>query len=106
TILAGRDEAQFAALGVISGIPIADGVVGDLGGGSLEPVDVEDGGIRDGVTLPLGPLRLIDMSAASVSKARGIIDAHLEQTELMDRLRGRFFYAVGGTWRNLARLHM
>ena len=106
TILAGKDEAQFAALGVISGIPVADGIVGDLGGGSLELIDVKDGAIRDGVTLPLGPLRLIDMSAGSVSKARSIIDAHLEQAELMDRLRGRFFYAVGGTWRNLARLHM
>ena len=106
SILAGRDEAQFAALGVISGIPIADGIVGDLGGGSLELVDVKDGAIRDGVTLPLGPLRLIDMSGGSVSKARSIIDAQLGQSELMDRLRGRFFYAVGGTWRNLARLHM
>jgi exopolyphosphatase/guanosine-5'-triphosphate,3'-diphosphate pyrophosphatase len=106
SILAGRDEAQFAALGVISGIPIADGIVGDLGGGSLELVDVKDGAIRDGVTLPLGPLRLIDMSGGSVSKARSIIDAQLGQSKLMDRLRGRFFYAVGGTWRNLARLHM
>ena len=106
SILAGKDEAQFAALGLISGIPTADGIVGDLGGGSLELVDVKDGAIRDGVTLPLGPLRLIDMSGGSVAKARSIIDSHLGQTELMERLRGRFFYAVGGTWRNLARLHM
>jgi exopolyphosphatase / guanosine-5'-triphosphate,3'-diphosphate pyrophosphatase len=106
TILAGKDEAQLAALGVISGIPSADGIVGDLGGGSLELVDVKDGAIRDGVTLPLGPLRLIDMSGGSVAKARNIIDGQLQQTALMDRLRGRFFYAVGGTWRNLARLHM
>ena len=106
SILAGKEEAQFAALGLISGIPAADGIVGDLGGGSLELVDVKDGAIRDGVTLPIGPLRLIDMSGGSVAKARSIIDAHLEQTELMERLRGRFFYAVGGTWRNLARLHM
>ena len=106
TILAGKDEAELAALGVISGIPEADGIVGDLGGGSLELIDVKNGKIRDGVTLPLGPLRLIDMSAGSVSKARSIVDAQLEKTELLERLKGRAFYAVGGTWRNLARLHM
>ena len=46
--LAGEEEAQLAALGVLSGIPSADGIVGDLGGGSLELVDVKDGVIRDG----------------------------------------------------------
>ncbi len=35
-VLTGKEEARYAALGVIAGIPDADGVVGDLGGGSLE----------------------------------------------------------------------
>jgi exopolyphosphatase / guanosine-5'-triphosphate,3'-diphosphate pyrophosphatase len=106
SVLTGKEEARFAALGVISGIRDADGIVGDLGGGSLELIDVKDDKLHDGVTLPLGPLRLIDMSGNSIDRARKIIDERLKQAKVLERLKGRTFYAVGGTWRNLARLHM
>lgn len=104
--LSGKEEAQFAALGVIAGVPGADGVVGDLGGGSLELVDIGDGAIRDGITLPIGPLRLIDLSAGSMNEASKIVDEALRSTRLVENLRGRDFYAVGGAWRNLGKLHM
>ncbi|HEY7748988.1 MAG TPA: exopolyphosphatase [Aestuariivirgaceae bacterium] len=104
--LSGRQEAQFAALGVMAGIPHADGVVGDLGGGSLELVDVRDGAVRDGVTLPIGPLRLIDLSGGSMKQAGKIVDEALTSTKLVENMRERDFYAVGGTWRNLGKLHM
>ena len=45
-VLSGRREAQFSALGVVSGIYRPDGVVGDLGGGSLELVDVHGARIK------------------------------------------------------------
>lgn len=106
SILTGKEEARFAALGVIAGIPEADGIVGDLGGGSLELIDVKDGKLRDGITLPIGPLRLIDMSGGSMKRAKEIIDEYVDKAKLLENLKGRAFYAVGGTWRNLARLHM
>ena len=64
----GDEEAHLSALGVLSGIPEADGIVGDLGGGSLELVGV-DATARSArsATLPLGPLRLIELA----DKARG-----------------------------------
>lgn len=105
-ILSGRQEAQYSALGVMAGIPHADGLVGDLGGGSLELIDIRDGAIRDGITLPIGPLRLIDLSGGSMKAARRIVDEALESTPLIQQLAGRDFYAVGGTWRNLGKLHM
>jgi exopolyphosphatase/guanosine-5'-triphosphate,3'-diphosphate pyrophosphatase len=105
-VLSGKEEARYAALGVMASIPDADGIVGDLGGGSLELVDVANGQIGDGVTLPLGPLRLIDLSGRSLNQARKIIDTHFDRIPLIDRLAGRSFFAVGGTWRNLLRLHM
>ncbi len=105
-ILTGKEEARFAALGVIAGIPEADGIVGDLGGGSLELIDVLDGKLRDGITLPIGPLRLIDMSGGSIARAKEIVDEYLDKTHILENLTDRTFYAVGGTWRNLARLHM
>jgi exopolyphosphatase / guanosine-5'-triphosphate,3'-diphosphate pyrophosphatase len=105
-ILTGKEEARYAAQGVVASIPEADGVVGDLGGGSLELINVKDGKLFDGVTLPLGPLRLIDMSSESISKARSIIDEYLDKAKVLETLKDRSFYAVGGTWRNLARLHL
>jgi exopolyphosphatase/guanosine-5'-triphosphate,3'-diphosphate pyrophosphatase len=105
-VLTGKEEARFAALGVISSIPEADGIVGDLGGGSLELIDISDGKLIDGVTLPLGPLRLIDMSGEDMGKARKIVDEYLAETKVLNLLKGRNFYAVGGTWRNLARVHL
>ena len=105
-MLTGKEEARYAALGVIAGIPDADGVAGDLGGGSLELIDIKDGKVRDGITLPIGPLRLIDMSGGSIDKARKIVDDYFAKSKILERLRGRVFYAVGGTWRNLGKLHM
>ncbi len=105
-VLSGKEEARYAALGVIAGIPEADGIAGDLGGGSLELIDIKDGKLRDGVTLPIGPLRLIDMSGGSINRARKIVDEYFDKAKILDKLKGRSFYAVGGTWRNLARLHM
>jgi exopolyphosphatase / guanosine-5'-triphosphate,3'-diphosphate pyrophosphatase len=105
-ILTGKDEARYAALGVLAGIPEADGLVGDLGGGSLELIDVRDGKLFDGVTLPLGPLRLIDMSGDNIGRARKLVDEYLRDVKVLAQLKGRSFYAVGGTWRNLARVHL
>jgi exopolyphosphatase/guanosine-5'-triphosphate,3'-diphosphate pyrophosphatase len=106
-VLTGKQEATFAAHGVLSATPDADGVVGDLGGGSLELVDVRGGKLRDGVTLPLGPLRIIgEIGSTDTEAARAFIDEQLDKAGLLAGLHGRTLYAVGGAWRNLARLHM
>ena len=106
-VLTGKQEAAYAARGVLSGIPEADGIVGDLGGGSLELVDVRGGKLRDGITLPLGPLRIIgEIGGDHIDEARKYIDAQLDRAKLLAGLEGRTLYAVGGAWRNLARLHM
>jgi exopolyphosphatase/guanosine-5'-triphosphate,3'-diphosphate pyrophosphatase len=105
-VLSGTEEAELAALGVISGIHAADGFVGDLGGGSLELIDVRGGRLGDATTLPLGGLRLIDASGGNLKKAREIVDAELAKVDWLEKGRGRDLYIVGGTWRALARLHM
>lgn len=105
-LLSGAKEAQFSALGVISGFHAPDGIVGDMGGGSLELVDVNGFEVGEGVTMPLGGLALQDLSGGSLKKAQRIIRATLARApEYLENLHGRTFYAVGGTWRALARLH-
>ncbi|WP_445242169.1 exopolyphosphatase [Methylovirgula sp. 4M-Z18] len=105
-LLSGAREAHLSALGVVSSIWRADGVVGDLGGGSLELIDVKGHKLGRGVTLPLGGLALADASGGSVEKAQRIARSAFAKAIPLERLRGRTFYAVGGTWRALGRLHM
>jgi exopolyphosphatase/guanosine-5'-triphosphate,3'-diphosphate pyrophosphatase len=105
SILSGRREAQLTALGVISGIHEPDGIVGDLGGGSLELVQISGQTSRSGLTFPLGGLALQDLTGHSIKKAERIVEQALGKVDLLKRGRGRTFYAVGGTWRARARLH-
>jgi exopolyphosphatase / guanosine-5'-triphosphate,3'-diphosphate pyrophosphatase len=105
-ILSGPREAKLSALGVISGIHKPDGIVGDLGGGSLELIDVRGHQVRGGVTLPLGSLALQDLSHKSLKRAERIVGTELAEVPRLSAGRGRTFYAVGGTWRALARIHI
>jgi exopolyphosphatase/guanosine-5'-triphosphate,3'-diphosphate pyrophosphatase len=105
-VLDGKEEARLAALGVLSGIPDADGLSGDLGGGSLELVRMSRGMIAENATLPFGPLRLREMVDKGRSRLRDTIDDRLGTMRWLNRAGGRNFYAVGGAWRALARLHM
>ena len=105
-VLTGAQEAYYSALGVICGFHHPDGIAGDLGGGSLELVDVKGREIGEGVTLPLGGLRLQETAGGKVSEASRIARKALRGVSWIGSGKGRDFYAVGGTWRNLARLHM
>lgn len=104
-VLSAQDEAHLAGEGVISGIPEAEGTVGDLGGGSLELVNVSEGATERGISLPLGVLRLRP-SASGEREARDTLRSALRNSSIRDRTKGRNFYMVGGSWRALARVDM
>ncbi|HZC38626.1 MAG TPA: Ppx/GppA family phosphatase [Sphingomicrobium sp.] len=104
-VLSATEEARLAGEGVLSGIPDAEGIVGDLGGGSLELVDVRAGVASGGISMPLGVLRL-DTNAKSEQAARDQLKAKLDRSDLRKRSRGRTFYMIGGSWRALARIDM
>nr|WP_321459308.1 Ppx/GppA phosphatase family protein [uncultured Cohaesibacter sp.] len=105
-VLSGEDEARKSALGVVSAMLDPCGVVGDLGGGSLELISVEGSTLGTGATHPLGGLRLQDMSQGSVKQAQKLAKSELEESQQLGSLEGKTFYAVGGTWRALGKLHM
>lgn len=104
-VLSGEEEARLAAFGVRFGCPRADGLVGDLGGGSLELADLRAGMVDVAETAPLGALRL-SVSGLDMKSLTSSIDRSLSEMECPPRGRGRSLYAVGGTWRTLAKLHM
>ena len=105
-LLSGKREAELSAMGVISGFWKPQGLVGDLGGGSLELIDVKGTEFGKGVTLPLGVLSLLDLSGGNIKKAQKHIKELLSDLPQLKAARGQSFYAVGGTWRSLAKLHM
>lgn len=105
-VLSGEEEAKFASLGIISGFYNPDGIAGDLGGGSLELIDIKGKEFGKGITLPLGGLRLSEYAGGSLSKAQSFARKQLKTAKLLSKGEGRTFYAVGGTWRNIAKLHM
>jgi len=107
SVITGKQEAHLAASGVISGFPGAQGMVADLGGGSLEIIGVDHKkGVVGGSTLPLGGLRLIDISGGDLKKAGKIVDTELAKVDWLEKGKGKPLYVVGGTWRAFARLHM
>src|SRR6202000_2291158 len=85
------------------GIPDADGLAADLGGGSLDMVSVKDGKTGSAYTMPFGPLRLMGQPQGHPDKAVDIVDKGLRN---IGDLSARALYAVGGIWRSFARVDM
>ncbi len=104
-VLSPDQEAKLAGEGVLSGIPRASGIVGDLGGGSLELIPVSERASSAGVSLPLGVLR-VRATAAGEKQVRKGLRASLRETDLGTAARNGCFYMVGGSWRALARIDM
>jgi exopolyphosphatase/guanosine-5'-triphosphate,3'-diphosphate pyrophosphatase len=102
-ILDGAEEAKLSALGVSGGAPDAKGVVGDLGGASLELVEIGPGGPRRGETYPLGPLTLMDEEEFDYDHVTQSVERVLKDARVLTK-RGGDFYAVGGAWRALGRI--
>ncbi len=105
-VISGEEEARLSGLGVLSGMPEANGIMGDLGGGSLELVELRSGGSHRQATLPLGPLRMASTVLETPSKLKQTIDGALDAVEWLPGHAGGELYAVGGAWRALARIHI
>jgi exopolyphosphatase/guanosine-5'-triphosphate,3'-diphosphate pyrophosphatase len=102
-ILDGAEEARLSALGVMAGAPDAEGVVGDLGGASLELIEIGAGGVGKGETFALGPLSLSREGPFDLERVLRDINASLANSETLKKPGGDF-YAVGGAWRALGRI--
>lgn len=105
-ILSGEQEARYAAEGIMMGFPSANGIAGDLGGGSVELIDIRAGQLASATSLPLGGLRLIDLTGDKIERAVPLVDEAVNAVTWASEGKGRPFYAVGGTWRALAKVHM
>jgi exopolyphosphatase / guanosine-5'-triphosphate,3'-diphosphate pyrophosphatase len=105
-VLSGEEEARLGALGVIAGNPDARGVMGDLGGSSLELIALENGAPGPSLTLPLGPLQLIEQSGGDPAEAAKVAKERFRTPDWLPRVKHRDLFAVGGAWRALAKFNM
>lgn len=105
-VLSGVEEARLSALGTLCAIPDADGIVGDIGGGSLELVEVRGGETKNHATLPLGTIPLLESGLSPQKAQKKLIAPLLDGLPWLSNAKKKTFYAVGGSWRALAKRHM
>jgi exopolyphosphatase/guanosine-5'-triphosphate,3'-diphosphate pyrophosphatase len=105
-ILSGQEEAAYSADGMLCGIPAADGILADIGGGSMEVIRLVGGTRGASQSLPLGVIRLAERSGGDPVKARAIAEADLQTVPWLADAGDRDLYLVGGAWRALARIHL
>lgn len=105
-VLSGTEEAEYSAEGVVCGIPTANGLLADIGGGSMEVVQLKSGIRGPSQTLPLGVIRLAERSGNDPIRARAIAEEDMAGVPWLAEATGLDLYLVGGAWRALARIHM
>jgi exopolyphosphatase/guanosine-5'-triphosphate,3'-diphosphate pyrophosphatase len=110
-VVSGTDEARLAFLGSVHSLPVAHGIVVDVGGGSMELVRFEDRQPVAPWTLPLGAVRLTDRFLTSdpptQQQVRALRKHVLEQIRKADvppLESGDALVGTGGTIRNLAKV--
>jgi exopolyphosphatase/guanosine-5'-triphosphate,3'-diphosphate pyrophosphatase len=106
TVISGKKEARLAADGVCSSIYMPEGLAGDLGGGSIELIGLDGGNINEQSTLPIGPLRLLDAGKGDKDKMRRLIIDAIDAERWLEKAHPPHFYAIGGSFRALAHIHM
>lgn len=103
-IIDGEVEARLSAKGALSSVPDAQGVVVDLGGGSLDLCESGERGAY--ASLPLGVLTLQNLSENDPYKAVDIMADSLREHAFLQKESLQDLVAVGSGMRSLAMLHM
>lgn len=105
-LLTGEAEAAASGLGVIAALPTADGIVVDLGGGSLELVRISAGKIRETASLNLGIFSVAELTAKGPGRLRKYLQKRIADIPWLWTANDLPLYLVGGSWRALARVHI
>lgn len=100
--LSGEEEALTSAKGVAWAFPGANGIVADLGGGSLELTEISGYHCTHGVSMPIGSLRLQAMRAKGAAHFRRDVDKMLDRADWTAN-PGSTLFLVGGSLRAFAR---
>lgn len=105
-VVEGDDEARLSAKGVLHGLHARDGIVADLGGGSLELARLRDGDICEAVSIPIGTMRLMAKSMGDLGSMAREVAFRLDKLHWLESCPKRTLYPIGGAWRAFARLRI
>lgn len=111
-ILSGEEEARLGALAALERLAFRDGVVIDLGGGSLQISQVRAGGIHCTASLPLGAVRTTKRFFKNDPPTKQEILALRTEVRkqvgsaLPPALEAKSMIGTGGTIRTLAAMHL
>ena len=110
-IISGEEEARYAFLGTAAAWPLADDLVLDVGGGSIQLAVTRDGAFDRAGSAPLGVLRLTERflqhdppKRKELDTLREHVRATLSELPVPPRRSYRRMYGLGGTIRCLARV--
>jgi exopolyphosphatase/guanosine-5'-triphosphate,3'-diphosphate pyrophosphatase len=108
-VLSGEEEAYYGYLGAINSLSFSDGILADLGGGSLELTAVRQRHLTRSVSEPLGVVRLTERFLTSDPVKPNEIAALLAHVDAtLDRLdwtrSGGTLVGIGGTIRALSKV--
>lgn len=104
-LLSGEDEARLSARGVDLSVHDPVGLIGDLGGSSLELKRIGvPNGQEAGESFMLGPLSFGEAITDAREMRKRIREA-LKKSDVLAASAGQF-YAVGGAWRAFGRVVM
>ena len=105
-VISGTDEARLSADAVRYGLNLEDGVVADLGGGSLELALIKKGEISQTASLPLGTVRLTARMDGEMSRMQGEIIKYVDTVSWLKKSHAQFLVPLGGAFRNFAQLNI
>ncbi len=110
-IIDGRAEARFGFAGAVRGLPVSNGLLFDLGGGSMQISHFQRRRLGAAASLPLGALRLSEAFLESdpprpreIRRLRDHVWKHLKRSQIARLGRREGLVGTGGTLRNLAKI--
>ncbi|NOZ65605.1 MAG: Ppx/GppA family phosphatase [Alphaproteobacteria bacterium] len=107
SVIPGIEEARLSGLGILCALPRAQGIMGDLGGGSLELSRLSGKGtVEEKVSFAIGPLKYQSLDGETISSPKADIDRAINSLDWKGNHTQENFYAVGGSWRALAKIHI
>ena len=111
SVISGELEARYGFLGAVYGVPAKDGVLLDIGGGSVQITRFRDRTLKQSWSLPLGALRLSDRfllgdppTAGERKRLEDYVRRSLRDAEVPKLRNGDVLVGTGGSIRNLAKL--
>lgn len=105
-IIDGQQEAQYSALGVMSAFPGKNGVMADLGGGSLELAQISDGKVVQKISVPMGVLRVKQWFEEGYETLSSIFQNFTKKLGWNPIENCENLFLVGGSWRALVHIDM